>query len=628
MELQALYDLQERLEAAAAAGVRLAGEDFRLKRAVDSIAPLADASPVIKKLYLMAAQTIAPDCKDRAGTLLDTLALSEAILCTQAGCGVPGTLVPLELAVRPFSPCQPFRAVKPLLEALTGTGGGRYAVISEALQNTPELFDDYRVQAAMVPALSDRYNEIAALAEDWLSHQGESFLPLLKQGFAECSDGGRLRRLRVIEAISGEKENDFYISLLDWAKKDLREEAVSALRFDKRNSGLLLDLLKTEKGSSLEAARQVLVLMDTAESEQYLETLLDSTPWEAMKYLNFSRSDHLSARLGALAHTFFDELDLGSENKAKEHLELLLEALTGKADSSVLALYERAAAADWNKKSYYGRFPELLSRSIARSLDERLITCARTLAETHGKAWYPASLTADLLTMPAKTVYDQYRERFPKTSILGIGKEEKSRATTALMAVFGQINYVERSGRHEYFIPLREGGGRQRLIKLQRPLKENLDPRWFEFFTGSMVPVREGISCVAENGTPQKLDSDHLLAKMAAPEVRPLLGSHLYKKALIVSDNRFLYKLLLQCGWTDFKGLVARYVEKNGDSGINFWRIRQMIDLLPMTEEEKQQEFREIDNFICTYPMKSPIRKNWDSSSMMRKMIDEAAGII
>ena len=274
MELQTLYDLQERLEAAAAAGVRLAGEDFRLKRAVDSIAPLADASPVIKKLYLMAAQTIAPDCKDRAGTLLDTLALSEAILCTQAGCGVPGTLVPLELAVRPFSPCQPFRAVKPLLEALTGTGGGRYAVISEALQNTPELFDDYRVQAAMVPALSDRYNEIAALAEDWLSHQGESFLPLLKQGFEECSDGGRVRRLRVIEAISGEKENDFYISLLDWAKKDLREEAVSALRFDKRNSGLLLDLLKTEKGSSLEVTRQVLVLMDTAESEQYLDCLL------------------------------------------------------------------------------------------------------------------------------------------------------------------------------------------------------------------------------------------------------------------------------------------------------------------------------------------------------------------
>ena len=47
-----------------------------------------------------------------------------------------------------------------------------------------------------------------------------------------------------------------------------------------------------------------------------------------------------------------------------------------------------------------------------------------------------------------------------------------------------------------------------------------------------------------------------------------------------------------------------------------------------MASEEKQQEFREIDNFICTYPMKSPIRKNWDSSSMMRKMIDEAAGII
>ena len=85
MELQALYDLQERLEAAAAAGVRLAGEDFRLKRAVDSIAPLADASPVIKKLYLMAAQTIAPDCKDRAGTILPLPALP----CSKTSSGGP-----------------------------------------------------------------------------------------------------------------------------------------------------------------------------------------------------------------------------------------------------------------------------------------------------------------------------------------------------------------------------------------------------------------------------------------------------------------------------------------------------------------------------------------------------------
>ena len=85
MELQGLYELHERLGAAAVAGVNLIGDDFRLRRAVEQIRPLAQAVPVIKKLYTMAENVMAPDCEDRPGYLLDALALSEALLCTQAG---------------------------------------------------------------------------------------------------------------------------------------------------------------------------------------------------------------------------------------------------------------------------------------------------------------------------------------------------------------------------------------------------------------------------------------------------------------------------------------------------------------------------------------------------------------
>ena len=67
------------------AGVNLIGDDFRLRRAVEQIRPLAQAVPVIKKLYTMAENVMAPDCEDRPGCLLDALALSEALLCTQAG---------------------------------------------------------------------------------------------------------------------------------------------------------------------------------------------------------------------------------------------------------------------------------------------------------------------------------------------------------------------------------------------------------------------------------------------------------------------------------------------------------------------------------------------------------------
>lgn len=48
MELQGLYELHERLGAAAVAGVNLIGDDFRLRRAVEQIRPLAQAVPVIK----------------------------------------------------------------------------------------------------------------------------------------------------------------------------------------------------------------------------------------------------------------------------------------------------------------------------------------------------------------------------------------------------------------------------------------------------------------------------------------------------------------------------------------------------------------------------------------------------
>ena len=43
MDLQPLYEVKERLERAAVAGTGLLGEDFRLKRALEGLAPLAVA---------------------------------------------------------------------------------------------------------------------------------------------------------------------------------------------------------------------------------------------------------------------------------------------------------------------------------------------------------------------------------------------------------------------------------------------------------------------------------------------------------------------------------------------------------------------------------------------------------
>ena len=49
MNLTALYELKEQLETAAVSGCGLMREDFRLKRAIEQMKPLAAAAPVFPK---------------------------------------------------------------------------------------------------------------------------------------------------------------------------------------------------------------------------------------------------------------------------------------------------------------------------------------------------------------------------------------------------------------------------------------------------------------------------------------------------------------------------------------------------------------------------------------------------
>ena len=46
MNLSAFYELRERLRTAAIAGTALMGDDFRLRRAVEQLAPLEQASQI------------------------------------------------------------------------------------------------------------------------------------------------------------------------------------------------------------------------------------------------------------------------------------------------------------------------------------------------------------------------------------------------------------------------------------------------------------------------------------------------------------------------------------------------------------------------------------------------------
>lgn len=642
MELKGIYELHRRLEAAAVAGVKLAGEDFRLKRAIEGIEPLAAASPVIKKLCQMAVNTVSPDCKDRAGSLLDTLALSQALLCTQAGFGTEERANELEIIPRPYAPCRPYSIVHSLETALTQPGSGRYSVIAEAVKQNPQDLEDYRLQAAMVTALSDRAVDVAQEAERYLSSGSGDILPLVKAGFGQTTESGKVRRLRVIENIAGAAENDFYIRLLEHSKKELREEAIYALRFEKGNGNLLLELSNTEKGSCLNAVRQSMVYMEAGTAEPYFLEQFGKEPEEIAGYLRTSRSDAVSDCLAAQLQLSLDQYEksgggMDDSWKGKGLFEQLFQAMPGKASEAMAQVYRRAAASGSVADTLYHRFPEMLVRSILWSGDGRLLDLARELAAAAERWWIVPAFAADLLTDSAENVYDRYKDRIPKAGFLGLdeklpkagwlGQDEKREIRRNMMSVLGRINYNEEKGCQELVVLIGEYGSRGRIYRAGGALKEPLDARWYELLMNSRFPADEKTEAVDGEDRPVEMTYDQILFKLLPEERRGEAGVYFYKQARKAADNRELYQLLIRCGWKNFKGLVPLYVKKNLSAGHNIWEVKRLLEQLPLTEEERRTEIREIDQILCGCPKNSAARRSWDGYNGQRELINEAAGL-
>ena len=173
MNLQPLFDLKDRLEHAAVAGTGLLDEDFRLKRARESLTPLAAASPVFGKITAGVDALFSTPQEKRGGALLDVLALVDAVVYTQGSTGGEGELTPLASDGVGSLCVLSYGQLHPLLEALKGTGSGRFSLVANAWKEHPEYFSDYRVLPALIEGLGDGYADMPIKMRRSLKEQGD-----------------------------------------------------------------------------------------------------------------------------------------------------------------------------------------------------------------------------------------------------------------------------------------------------------------------------------------------------------------------------------------------------------------------------------------------------------------------
>lgn len=424
MDITPIYELKTRLRAAAIAGTNLLSEDFRLKKAAESFAPLSSSSPVFAKINEMIGKLLSDGSPE---ALLDTITLVDAVITTLGTVGVTGEPEPIEISGNSAAIVNaPYSRLSTIIEALTTSGSGNYNTILTAWNETPEIFTDYRVKPALVKGLGASYSELADTAANILKGMGKEIIPLVKKGFDPKGKKEMCRRLNIIEDVCGAEENAFYLEQLENSEKDVRKALICALCHDEANIDKLIELTKTEKGKLKTAALAALISFDCEKSEEFFGEYAKKKPAEVISLLEHASSkwtSGLAARLidEALIDDKGNKITLSQaadvdkvKLKIKTSFWELNAALWGKCGADIEKIYR-----EFYHKDRIVSMDVRLDESILETNDEGLKALARELnsAKATKGCYVCAEATTRLLSKEdsskwfAERIAEAYKQR-------------------------------------------------------------------------------------------------------------------------------------------------------------------------------------------------------------------------
>lgn len=598
MELTPLYDLRERLKAGAIAGTALLGEDFRLTRALEALAPLEGASPVFKKIGQGVRSLLATDCPDPAAALLEALSLCDAVLTTQGSVNISGPVEPMAITAHgKVQTNAPYSVLAPLAEALKGSVSGRYTFIVNTHEQRPELFRDYRVSHALVSALGAPYGEMADRAEEWLSENGAEVAPILKMGFDPAGKREMVRRIHVLENVAGAGENAFYLSLLENSEKEVRAAAVYALRHDEANAETLAGLCKTEKGAAKKAAHWALARLEAPAAWAYWEDFAQKKPQQAASYMVLSTWAKAGTLIGSILCNFLTLFEQGTgvwNQDLHKALQSLLEALVGKSGPEVCDFYRRGAAlgnlldgtpegekrpANFIIGCGYTRemkvfsriLPVILRYSLVLNPSEDLLNLAEEMWSVYGELWQAPKLAAMLLTQKSEAAAEAAEPLISQPFSL-FKKRDTEADYRVLQAVLGAVCWNNQRRRQEMCVNLLDPVT-ESPQSFSQPLCEPLSQRWYE-----------GLQKLAA-----KFPNTGYLALMVPliqPENKPLcefMGGAFFRLISDFDRPSIYLEAMKTCGWKDCKGLAVRYVQQKKDSSgqVSYYLLEHFLRQLP-----------------------------------------------
>lgn len=607
MDITPIYELRNRLRTAMIAGTNLLSEDFRLKRAAEEIRPLEQASPVFAKIGELTRNLLTEQNEDKEDALLDTITLVDAVLCTQGQVFVSGNVEPVPIKSWGTAVTNaPYSVVKTLVDALTSSGNGHYQYVMDTHQSQPDLFNDYRVKAAMVQALGASYAELAELVAGWLKQDGEGIIPLLQNGFDPKGKKEMLRRVQIMEAVGKEKCNDFYCAMLPEAEKDVRQALIYALRHSTDNVELLLELVKTEKGNAKKTAYCALACMEDERAEKFFMELYEKKPVDAMMYMKISGTKWASVMTAGCLTKQLDICKVPVTAGETEVLRMIIEAVPGKGGKELCDAIRMAFGAediyyknqDDNKVQKWamhvkrpgGKIEEkclkealsvIFETAVRVNPDENLCALAKELYENESKKtlFFSAAMIARLLDKEDCTGW--LREQLFNRKLFGT----QSNGSLAPYVAYALRGVVFNTAKQEYVLRTAVTDGVNDTVV------------YYEYPVG--CAVSDELMQLLMEYSEFEVDREliHIVDTRNERQCEKF-QEYFYQKALKgpTQDRRIYWSALWQCGGQCCKGLLTGLLKHQGSTSgpIEAWRLYSLLRELPGNVAEFDAEVQEV----------------------------------
>ena len=229
MSLALIEECAKEVRRLAIAGSPLAVGDFRLKKLIPPLEQAGGKVPVFAQVAKSIGDLVNGKEADSPANLLSLSTLLNAILYTQGQSSTDGDFRELEVfATNCFSTRTTARVLKPLVEALTSSGGGRFEVIKAACDRG--AFNDLRLIDPAIQALGDNYPELADLvAQKILPGYGAGIVPRLKGPLELKGKKHDARKLAVMHELDPAGTLALCKTALEDGSPDVKAAAIACL---------------------------------------------------------------------------------------------------------------------------------------------------------------------------------------------------------------------------------------------------------------------------------------------------------------------------------------------------------------------------------------------------------------